>query len=260
MLSAKVARMEEEQTTKLGSRQMPNTNLGHVREYTEIETGSDVYFPESHSGFLSKSRQGTPLRAVALNAVSNSERHEELERKPSTGMENEDPSPVQSYKLIENENTRGNGMCRTMASLPSLRTEARDHKGEGLPLSASQYYPSGQSRRQELLKRRQLWRSQTGENGSPVKSSPGLTQAVERQFGTGISPVQRKSWRDELARSSSSHASDGEGIDMQDFAPGSAASDRKGPGMVDSFLMSRRRRMYGTSTSSGEGSSPAMFL
>jgi hypothetical protein len=106
----------------------------------------------------------------------------------------------------------------------------------------------------------------TGEAGSPVKSSPGLTAAVERQFGAAMngSPLQRRNWREELAMSGSSPAQwsddkcEGEGVDVVDFAsvgaPGSL--NGKSQGMVDSFLKSRRRRAQESPASS----SPAMFL
>lgn len=253
MLSAKVAKLEGSPLAK-----------GHLREYTEINPAADSNVPASNSRTLS--RELTPLRPAVLNSVSNSGKRA-VDRKASTGTENEAPS---SYRKITDKLfvAAPSSVCRTMASLPSLRNEQRQDAGshnKGLPssMSSNGAYPSP-TRRHELLMRRQSRMRLTGEAGSPVKSSPSLTAAVERQFGmsTNGSPVRKKSWRDGIVISSSPAQSkgsraDSEGVEVHDFAPG--ALNESSQGMVDSFLQSRRRRMKG-STTSGETSSPAMFL
>lgn len=246
----------------------PVSNRGHVREQTEIEEASDINLPEPNSGFHS-SEGTTPLKAVAANSVSNSEKRGAIDRKPSAGTENEAPP---SYRKSSNKSQIASPAsgCRTMASLPSLRTATRrDLGGEthGLPYSASNVgaYASP-ARRHGLLLRRQSRVRHTGEAVSPVKSSPGLTAAVERQFGAAMngSPVQRRNWRDELAVPGSSPAQwsdemcEAEGVDVVDFAPVGVYSsvNGKSQAMVDSFLKSRRRRAQESPASS----SPAMFL
>ncbi|CAM1506107.1 Fc.00g057480.m01.CDS01 [Cosmosporella sp. VM-42] len=243
------------------------SHAGHVRELAEIESPGEVQrlAASKPDGSLDRGPlglvEGSPFSVSSGNIM----------RKPSNKFaqvrdENDAPGlalcsvfqPDPPQILRENQ-------LRTVPSLPIVRTESgpsTPHEFSKIPRmrSLNTIACVTSPREEALLKRRS--RSRLNGPGSSVKSSPGLTGAIERQFGPGAtgSPAQRvcrnmgqpslnlRTRREEPEESLTGTGLMGPALDAQ--AMGSKR-------MVDIFLNNRRNRAHASKTNSG--SSPAFL-
>lgn len=160
---------------------------------------------------------------------------------------------------------------RTFPSLPTLNCKnpsSTFKRKDSTPRHSASFMTVPNSRstgRGELGFQRRTGTRPAGTAGSLTKSSPGLTAAVERQFGrvsTG-SPCRRPRRGSRTVESSptsnlrTNFGQDGSVILDQSNSPEQVMTSKK---MVEMFLHSRRRKAEGSTTGRSDGSSPAVFL
>ncbi|KAG9252498.1 uncharacterized protein F5Z01DRAFT_690748 [Emericellopsis atlantica] len=218
--------------------------VGHVREWAEIDSSGD--FAQSPSYAAGSSTEITPVRAVVdkpSGEAALGRRMDDTENKAPTGGEDtgalKPPIPVRSSLR----------MAPSMPALTAsnLRTATSGNYATLRPTASLQAMSmNSASRREEaLLKRRARMEGRAG--ASSTHSSPGLTAAVERQFGRVVVDTPPRSYRKDIA---------GENV------PPSARSGTEHSGskvMVEQFLSSRRQRVAGSTADSTMGSSPAFL-
>ncbi|KAF7559335.1 hypothetical protein G7046_g4814 [Stylonectria norvegica] len=246
--------------------------LRHVREDAEIESPGEmlkavVYRPDALT-------DRDPLSPGTGNRLCSSEQN--MARKPAntcttTRDENDLPGGAItfSYSQPNLPVTRSMKRLRAVPSLPFVKAGSGPNTPDGkskIPRmrSLNTIGCLNPSRDEALRKRRSRTRL-TGPQGSSAQSSPGLSTALERQFGmagTG-SPAQRSGWtmtlpspRCRSSRDDTEEGLAGPGLIGPELDAQAMGSKR----MVDMFLSSRRRRINGSGTGGGSGSSPSAFV
>ncbi|PNY27051.1 Uncharacterized protein TCAP_03034 [Tolypocladium capitatum] len=258
-LSANVSKLETPSTTlNTDTREVSYTlpPFGHVREAAEIESPGDAAKPEGpNSAGLGNA---TPVSPRPTSTHAGSKKTLEARRNPSLAVD--ENSPPITGERVRDTGTNGppaipsRSSLRTVPPLPSVKGSAgrrNGRAGAALPRMRSLNTLANTTppaRDERLLKRRA--RARPGAAGaSPAKSSPGLTAAVERQFGkasTG-SPMRGPGWssgQDAGTPTAGGDASDGAAAGGSDWDAQVMGSKR----MVDLFLSSRRKRIKGSRT------------
>lgn len=263
-LSANVAKLETPvpsprmNTWEKNSFGLPS--LGHVRENAEIESSGEAQSPGLYQSEAAKKFDG------CYSGSSKKLLHKTSTRSFFTRDENDAPS--KRGRSIFPASLRAFPSKSSLRSVPSLPL-MKSQSNPNIPKDASRI-PRMRSlntisclvspRNEIILKRRS--RTRLNGPGSSVRSSPGLTAAVERQFGqiaTG-SPAQRPGWLSHQPSTLRLVGSDGaeESPPTMGYAgsePNVQAIGSKH--MVDAFLSSRARRAYASEP--GNGSSPAFI-
>lgn len=259
-LSANVSKLEDNHWDA----QPSPPAFGHVREDAEIDSPGEILKPEAYNPW--RTEPDTPLKTIEGNSRSNSAQHmpyKAAEQSPTPVDENS-ALMVQEYHL-KPPTIPSRSNLRAQPSLPSIKVEPCGTNDENSIPRVRTYNTMGPSRssamsREELRKPRSLTRF--GETTSSVKSSPGLTAAVERQFGRAGSEPPMSERRERLiytprgpayANTDSTGRAALMGSDLEAQVMGSKR-------MVDLFLSSRRKRVQGSRGGTGSDSSPAAFL
>lgn len=255
-LSANVSKLETPSTTmNIDAKYDTSASLpliGHVREHAEIESPGDV---PKHDGVTPAGKGDlTPLRQ-SDDWYKTRVSKEIRQRQSRETDENSPPGPHgRAVKGIGDSPppVPSRSRLRTVPSLPSFggNTASNERTTTMLPrmrsLNAMAHTTS--PREEQLLRRRARARLGAG-TVSPAKSSPGLTAAFKRQFGTASDDCQRHGLDNDTAQTFESPRqclnSNGSGKDKTDWEAQKLGSKR----MVDLFLSSRRKRIKGSKTS-----------
>lgn len=273
-LSAHVSKLEGPRPDAAWGPSQISSKLGHVREKAEIEPATMSTPPPPKT--TSTPADSAPLRPVLENIspASVSKRGSRLYETMGR-RENEAPRSSAGKPEMKRPSEVLERSFRTVPSLPSMNSRylalsLADHGGDPhSPFSANSAHssPYGERARPHHPAHMQ----HLGGGGSSVKSSPGLTAAVERQFGkpvgisssspkvkgrsTGLSPTVATPCSKIRASASQSNF-----YASSVATPGIKAETMGSKRMVDLFLSSRRRRIGGGTSIGDSDSSPGAFL
>lgn len=249
----------------------PRPRLGHVREKAEIESSPEVVHISPKT--TQRLNESTPLKPLVLK--TSLKFSPKQTRRVTPGVENEVPWDDRPHVNQMPLATPQKSSFRTVPSCTILNTQCSGSPlkqgSDKLHQSASFSTASNLSstRTEEPPFQRPAHARVTGATGSPNKSSPGLTAAVERQFGQTFagSPFRkpRRGSTSTLGPTGSTgrltlgtNTNEESGTDMPD------QSDTKyqtmtSKQMVEMFLNDRRSKAGGSVTSSSDGSSLAFL-
>ena len=242
-------------------------SFGHVREDAEIDSpgGAPTTYRHDMSsdcGLFTRF-EGIPYSKSSNNVLRKSSNRSMMARDENDAPGTHGRSTI-SMKLRAFPSISS---LRSLPSIPHMKIQSSPHvvQPEGsskIPRMRSLNTVSclASPRDEVLLKRRS--RSRLPGPASSVKSSPGLTAAVERQFGIAVtgSPAQRFGCGVERPSPSSRLVRDGTVESGLEAMPSRSNMDAQAMGskrMVDMFLNSRLRRTQGSK--SDMGSSPAFL-
>ena len=268
-LSAHVSKLEtpnmlgrDETTAKLP---LVSPRSGHVREDAEIE-------PCEHPLSLKPSRStivstNTPLQPLERNLRSNSTQTKTVRAETFPGLAaDENSAPPRSKTLLNPPPIPPRSALRTTPSLPYVKSHMPQQHENSLPRARSlnTLIKSNASTRELLFSRRSRTRLGAGQ-GSSGASTPALTAAFKRQFGsvTAGSPCTGRSWASGLRVGNMTIKTNRSQDDMTVSAAARSELDAQAMGsktMVDLFLSSRRKKMHGGTSTMGSDSSPAAFI
>ena len=268
VLSAKASGQEGRDTLRRVDTKIPSVP-GHRREATEIDSPMEGIQEPDHNKTPSHIVQ---LQKTSSSTQSHSSRHA-ISLSPSRkDHQSEFPFPRDLAKLPPPPVPWKKDL-HPAPSLPYIKgSEAKGEMwgyGEAMPLSASMgtvNSPESPKRDEAMRKRRA--RAHAARESPSTKSSPGLTAAVEKQFGKPGSRGQRSNWNRMEGSPSPSTIWARPGLHEKmtsenrlsgsDLSPGSLGSKQ----MVDTFLNSRKRGMLGSrlSTEGDSESSPGAFI
>ncbi|KAM4063804.1 hypothetical protein HRG_006915 [Hirsutella rhossiliensis] len=255
-LSANVSKLETPSTTMSAESRgelchgLP-PSFGHVREQAEIESPGDLPMPEM-------------LRAAGLDRATPARQMSEspYQASPSTAAQRRRSHGLGGPPLIPSRSS-----LRTAPSLPGTqssvhadaeRQDARLPRMRSLNTMATRSSPA---RDDQVPKRR--GQPCMGFGGvSPAQSSPGLTAAVEKQFGklsTG-SPRRGYDWKAEGDATTPKRKAGGRVDDAGSAGSSWDAQVMGSKRMVDLFLSSRRRRIEGSAMGTESENTSLVFL
>ncbi|KAK5988617.1 hypothetical protein PT974_10103 [Cladobotryum mycophilum] len=277
-LSANVSKLETPSTTLKTDFPEDSTDVrrpfGHVREEAEIEPEGDAVKGEDNKSVTSHA--ALPLKLVDIPASvqtastpGSQQPAERWRRRSHVSNENTPPTLDRSKELFPKETplmpSRSN-LCNVPTATNVNATasmESCSRNATELPRMRS-FNTLGKpspTREEILHKRRSRTRLRKGDAPS-AKSSPGLTAAVERQFGITKTGSPGWAWpgqsgTPDTPQTEAGSNMDGKGLGTRHEVDPQVMGSKK---MVDLFLSSRRKRIgSGTRRRSSDSFAPAFI-
>lgn len=267
-LSSHVSRLEgtntESSSTPWSS---PDMFLGHVREKAEIESPSEA--ARSPFEIMGAASENTPLGPITGNLESRpSQKCSNFPLRAISGDENAEPSGDEQRATVvpaKQSCSPSKNNLRSTPSLPLINDHSprsslfRDNLSLKGSVSSNTLSQPSLLRKEEMAQRRRARVRVGGEAASSEKSSPGLTAAVEKQFGkTGSGSPAQHLWKACHFASSSSNPWIEHSARNNNETTSNNFPTMDSKRMVDSFLQSRRQMMGDHETN--DGRSPAAFV
>lgn len=270
-LSANVAKLENRSILQFEGNYMtmPHTasRSGHVREEAEIDSGDAMTLDHMQTPVTCHSPTLSPARTYSGAVFAQNQTDPVGKLIPFVTDENSAPSlssgaPKPPVIPVFSS-------LRTRPSLPCVRTKVIGNtcrEVDPLPRmrSLNTLTKSSPVAKELLLKRRT--RGRVGARPfSPATPSPGLTAAVERQFGRAIEEPRCMNTV-QMGDSSARQVGVGVALSSDDTDPSRSLGSESGAQamgsrtMVDLFLSSRRRKIVGSGSVTGSESSLPAFL
>jgi hypothetical protein len=235
--------------------------LGHVREHAEIDSPGDAIS-------LTKVQVAGPLKALEGNkVVLATPRQPQKPTRTASYATDENAAPISEPEIRKLPSASSRSSLREFQ--PGCRDEnsqcsLRENEGISRARNIAGSIGSSPLTREEILRRRRARMGTARGSVSPAKSSPGLSMAVDKQFGkaTTGSPRPRLEWRGQRSvpslRNEAGLSRDNlnETNMLEPEIEPQVMGSRK---MVEMFLSSRRSIADRRSGTGSEGS-PSVFL